>query len=359
MPRALLWCPEPKAHLPCWQHSCRLLCQAILVSEGLLGKKPEPPQSLPVLTVHPRQTLAATPKVPREEPTPGLGLYQLMLSAGGMGTGAQWCCMRDEVTWVWGLKALALTSFFTLTRVCSGGWGFFSFHICSHIFLWLVAIEVCHHVRNCQWLVGETCGFKHGFVGGHMRKRKSCGCSGLLRLPRRGCQHGWRGWIQNMYNLHFITHYWRTCTSCLENGAVITKLKSICYKAWFWPHCKAVLLRAELMWSSNGHALIHRVIQQEFPNHKAVVFLIVAIKAFVRLPNPADFSCLAALWEENADPTGTHCSHNWGKLLWAQTYFCPWRTQTAGKDIQSLSRRWKEAICSVSSPSRLCFSDTY
>lgn len=166
-----------------------------------------------------------------------------------------------------------------LVCLCSRGFFsvlfFFSLNVFSHIFPWLIATKVCHHARNCWLLVGKICGFKHGFVGGCMRKRRHRECAGLLRLPGRDCQRGRQGWIQNTYNLHFITYYWRTYTSCLENEAVITRWKSIHCEVCFWPRCKAVLSGAELLWSSKGHALIHRAIQQQLPNRGAAVFLTV------------------------------------------------------------------------------------
>lgn len=69
--------------------------------------------------------------------------------------------------------------------------------------------------------------FRCGLAGGCVRKWRHYGCTGLSKLPRGGCRRGRRDWIQNMYNLHFITYYWRSCTSCLENEAVITRWKPI------------------------------------------------------------------------------------------------------------------------------------
>lgn len=126
--------------------------------------------------------------------------------------------------------------------------------------------------EDCRWNLW----LQEWLCQGVYEETEAWQCAGLFMLPRRGCQHRQWGWIWNMYNLHFITYYWRTCISCLENEAVIIRWKSICHKAWFWPCWKSVLLGAELLWKSEGHALIHRAIQQELPNHGAVVFLIAS-----------------------------------------------------------------------------------
>lgn len=290
MPQAVFWCPEPKAQLPRWQHSCRLPCQATLASQHSLGREPEPPPTPACADRTPETATGCCSGAAkrRAEPVPCLGAHQLMVSlvawaparSGGAVRGMR--CPGSEVRKPW-LSGQA--SLFTLTRL------FLPLNIFSHIFLWLIAIKVCHHARNCRWLVGEICDFRLALVGGCMRKHKHCGCAGLLTLPGRGCQHGQHGWIQNTCNLHFVTYYWRTYTSCLENEAVITRWKSIQYEACFWPCCKAVLSGAELLWSSKGHALIHCETQQQLPDHGAVVFLTVAKRLLfacqIRLTCPA------------------------------------------------------------------------
>lgn len=274
MPRAVFWHPAPKVRLPRWRHSCRPLCQATLASEGLPGKKPEPPLAPASADRTPKTAAGCRPRGAerRAEPAPGLGVHQVTVSPVLWALAHSGDAVR-EMKWpgseVRKPCVSGQVSPFTLTR------GFFPLNVFAHIFAWLVAIKVCHHARNCWLLVGEICGFKHGFVRGRMRKHKHCGCAGLLRLPGRDCQRGWQGWIPNTCNLHFIMYYWRTYTSRLENEAVITRWKSIHYEACFWPRCKAVLSGAELLWSSKGHALIHCAIQQQLPNRGTVVFLTV------------------------------------------------------------------------------------
>lgn len=109
-----------------------------------------------------------------------------------------------------------------------------------------------------------------------IRKWRHYGCTGLSKLPRGGCQWGRQDWIQNMYNLHFITYCWRSRTSCLENEAVITRWKPIRCQARFWPRRRAVLAGAGLLWGSKGHALRHCAIRRELLDWVAVVFLRVS-----------------------------------------------------------------------------------
>lgn len=132
------------------------------------------------------------------------------------------------------------------------------------------------------------------------------------------------------------------------------KMKFVRYEACFWPHCKTVLSGAELLWSSKGHALIHRAIQQQLPNRGAVVFLTVADQLL--------FICQIQLTCPALQPFGekeqTQLAYAIVTPKVSSSELSPWRRQTAGKDTQYLSRRQMEAVCAVSSTRRLCFCDT-
>lgn len=139
---------------------------------------------------------------------------------------------------------------------------------------------------------------------------EACQCAGLVRLPRRGCQHGQGGWIQNMYNLHFITYYWRTCISCLANEAVVTSLKIQRPQGLFLALLQGCALRSRAVVKQQGTRSDSPWDPARASKPWSSCFSYSIQMAFVRLPNSADMSCLAALCEERADPDGTQHSHS-------------------------------------------------